>query len=360
MSSPPPEKKLKTSNNNDAGAPTTTSWRTKCIEKFNLQPAPKGWEKSVAIGSEDAWKRYYTYRVDKEKNDPRNSSSNYDDSDDEDEDDEDNWQKEAMEMIMYTWAESESFGMGKLTSDCMLKGCKWQWTPQQPNLEWEEEDKLRSADYYAHVWSPYAIPHAIKLTHSWYGKVGWSSYDLAVDWNYMLLDFEEDVGKQKQKYVEICSNNYDVIKTKNLNKTTCNKLRKHLYGASTEQSKLVTCSDRDFWLLIFGSMGSHDKELMEDAKDCSLGYSWCPWKEDGMKQKLFDEKANVNDDVNGEAPTDIKKYSPRWCSWLRYRIMEVTDTIGPISKYYKPPSASKKSSPGHDSDEDGDSYGGGY
>ena len=30
-------------------------------------------------------------------------------------------------------------------------------------LTWEDYEDLRSASYYAHVWSPYAIPHAIHL-----------------------------------------------------------------------------------------------------------------------------------------------------------------------------------------------------
>mmetsp|Transcript_14541 Transcript_14541/g.31600 ORF Transcript_14541/g.31600 Transcript_14541/m.31600 type:complete len:360 (+) Transcript_14541:160-1239(+) len=353
MSSPPPEKKRKSSD----GTASTKSWRDKSIKRFNLQPVPNGWKGSVAVGSDDAWKRYYNYRVDKEKNDPRVSSDsdNYDSDGNSisGDDDEDNWEKEGMQSILYSWTESDINGMERLTK-FMVDGCQWQWTPQRPSLEWEEENKLRSADYYAHVWSPYAIPHAIKLSHSWYGKVGWDSYDLSSDWSYMLLDFEGDIEKSTTKYTELCSNNSDVIKTSHLNKTTCGKIRKFLYGANTQDSKKLTCSDRDFLLLLFGSMGSTDKDLMEDANDCSLGYSWCPWKEEGMKQKLFDAKVPKNDDPNGEPPTTLKGYSPRWCSWLRYRILEVTGSLGPISKHYKPPPAKKASR--HD---DEDSYGNG-
>ena len=205
------------------------------------------------------------------------------------------------------------------------------------------------------MWSPFTIPHAIDLAHSWYFKVGWSSCELATDWKYILLDFEEE--DLANEYVELCSNNYDVIKTTHLNKTTTGKLRKLLYGTNSAASKKVTCNDRDFLLLLFGSMGSTDKDLMEDAPtDTTLGYAWCPWKEEGMKQKLFDAKAPANDDPNGEPPTELKRYNPRWCSWLRYRILEVTDSLGPISKHYKPPSA--KDEDDSNSENDDDSYGG--
>mmetsp|Transcript_17066 Transcript_17066/g.30998 ORF Transcript_17066/g.30998 Transcript_17066/m.30998 type:complete len:366 (+) Transcript_17066:69-1166(+) len=356
--SPPPTKKRKS----EGGSSSETSlWRTKSIERFSLQPVPTGWKASVAVGSEEAWKRYYNYRVDKEKNDPRveeSDSDNYDSDGNsipgDDDDDEGDWEKEGLKSVLFSWAE---YGIMDESEKTMMEGCQWQWTPQSPTLQWEEEGKLRSADYYAHVWSPFAIPHAIKLSHSWYGKVGWDSYDLVTDWSYLLLDFEEDIEHSKKTYVELCSNNYDVIKTSHLNKTTCGKLRKFLYGANSKESKKVTCSDKDFLLLLFGSMGSTDKDLMEDAKDCSLGYSWCPWKEEGMNQKLFDAKAPADDDPNGEPPTALKGYNPRWCSWLRYRILEVSDSVGPISKHYKPPPAKKAS--GRDDDSRGGGYGSG-
>ena len=336
MSSSPPQKKLKSSEEDSA---SSSSWRAKSIEKFELQPVP-GKKGLVDGGTEEAWKRYYMYRTEKEKDDARKKVGSDDDRYDSDgnsvsgDDDEEDTEKEGLRDIVWSWTD---FGMDEMIPKLMVDGCKWQWTPQRPSLNWEEEDKLRSADYYSHVWSPYAIPHAIKLSHSWSGRVRWEGYDLATDWNYMLLDFEVDIENSTKKYTELCSNNYDKIKTTHLNKATCNKLREFLYGANTKQSKKVTCSDKDFLILIFGSMGSTDKNLEEDTKDCSLGYTWCPWKQDGMKERLFNEKAPADDDPSGEPPAALKGYNPRWCSWLRYRILEVTDSLGPISKYYQPP-----------------------
>jgi len=82
-----------------------------------------------------------------------------------------------MSDVIYGWT---SYGMERL-GKLMVESCNWQWTPHEPELSWEDNDKLRSADYYAHVWSPFAIPHAIKLYHSWYGKVGWSYSELSTD-----------------------------------------------------------------------------------------------------------------------------------------------------------------------------------
>ena len=331
----PPEKKRKTL----GGTAISSSWREKSIDKFNLQPVPNKWKDSVAIGSEDAWKRYYNYRVDKEKDDARNISSfsNYNSDGDSIDDYEMKNHDDVLQSLMWSWTDSSFNGMGEMTKRRMLNELEWQWTPLKPKLELEEEDKIRSVDYYSYVWSPYAIPHAIKLTHSWYGQAKYYSYDMATDWNYFLLDFEEDVEQLKLKYTEVCSNHYDVIKTTNLTKATCNKIRKHLYGANNKEVKKVTCSDTNLWILLFGSMGSTDDNLMEDAKDCSLGYSWCPWEDEKMKQMLFDAKAPANDDPNGDPPTDLNRYNPRWCSWLRHRILEVTDSLGPISKHYQPP-----------------------
>jgi len=353
MSSPPLEKKRKSSDG--SAARSTSSWRDKSIEKFNLRPVPDGWKDSVAIGTEDTWERYYMYRVGVEENGVRDDDADGDGSGDDDDDDDDDdrfWNpKRGMDDVLFSW----KFRMTERMTECMVDECLWQWTPQKPDLEWEEEDKLRSANYNSHVWSPYAIPHAIKLSHSWYGKMKWSYYDLATDWQYMLIDFEgedEKDTKEGRMYVELCSNNYDVITTTNLNKTTCTRLRKFLYGTNSNDSKVVTCSDKNFWILLFGSMGSADNDLMEDSMNCTLGYSWCPWKNEAMKNQLFHEKAPADDDPNGEPPTQLKGYNPRWCSWLRYRILDVSDSLGPISKHYKPPPPARSDDDDNDDDDD--------
>jgi hypothetical protein len=74
-----------------------------------------------------------------------------------------------------------------------------------------------------------------------------------------------------------------------------------------------------------------------------------------MKNQLFHEKAPADDDPNGEPPTQLKGYNPRWCSWLRYRILDVSDSLGPISKHYKPPPPAARSDD-DDNYDDNDEY----
>ena len=174
---------------------------------------------------------------------------------------------------------------------------------------------------------------------------------MVTDYHYKLVDFEgSDEVIADGKYMELCSFNNDVIKTPKMNKATVAKLRKFLYGANTKKIKQQTCSDKDFLFLLFGSMGSTDKDLEDDAKEACLGWTWEPWKDDGMKEKLFDLKelfdlkAPAYDDENGVAPTSLEKYYPSRCSWLKYAILKAADSLGPVSQHYKPP-PEKKASP---------------
>mmetsp|Transcript_3662 Transcript_3662/g.5408 ORF Transcript_3662/g.5408 Transcript_3662/m.5408 type:complete len:342 (+) Transcript_3662:31-1056(+) len=329
----PPEKKQK----------ADVTWRSKCISKFGLKEPPS----TVPTGSEDAWKRYYKTRVKIEEDDARLEDEDYDSDGNSIAKEED---AEEVSELMWSWA---TYGMERLEK-LMPEDCKWHWTPQRPKLGWDSDCKLQSADYYAHVWSPFAIPHAIKLYHSWYGKVGWSYSTLNTDYHYMLVDFED--SDEGGKYVQLCSFDDDVIKTSNLNKTAVAKLRKFLYGGNTKKIKQQTCSDKDFLLLLFGSMGSTDEHLEDDAKDACLGWTWVPSNDDDTKEMLFKLKAPEDDDENGVPPTTLGKYYPRRCSWLRYAILKAADALGPISKHYQPP-PEKKASPTRGYD---DSDSGGY
>ena len=109
MSNTPPEKKRKSLD----GTAISSSWREKSIDKFNLQPIPE-WKDSVAIGSEDAWKRYYKYRVDKEKDDARNISfSNYNSDGDSIDDYEMKNHDDVLQSLMWSWTDSSFMVWGK-------------------------------------------------------------------------------------------------------------------------------------------------------------------------------------------------------------------------------------------------------
>jgi len=55
--------------------------------------------------------------------------------------------------------------------------------------EWDEED-LRSSEFGATIYSPYAIPHAVRLEHSYFSRVRWSSREWGVSWRFKLLRFD--------------------------------------------------------------------------------------------------------------------------------------------------------------------------
>ncbi|KAL7523930.1 hypothetical protein ACHAXR_000366 [Thalassiosira sp. AJA248-18] len=180
----------------------------------------------------------------------------------------------------------------------------------------------------------------------------WRTMEFGTIWNYRLIDFEEEETIEDKKYNTLCSNQYedeelraDVIEEKHLNKTTGNKLRTFLFGTHSEDSKSIICSDMNFWLLIFGSMGTTDPNLAEDPMDGNHGYEWQPYLIRETRKKLYELKAVEGDHPEqGDPNGPLKDYYPHGCSWLKYKVLQITGNLGPITKYYKPPTI--KDAPG--------------
>eukprot|EP00550_Attheya_septentrionalis_P005447 CAMPEP_0198298156 /NCGR_PEP_ID=MMETSP1449-20131203/39851_1 /TAXON_ID=420275 /ORGANISM="Attheya septentrionalis, Strain CCMP2084" /LENGTH=380 /DNA_ID=CAMNT_0043999345 /DNA_START=105 /DNA_END=1247 /DNA_ORIENTATION=+ len=337
------------------------SWRLQSIQRFGLRPVPPAWASAVAGGTEEAWKKYYKYRCqtegikEEEGGDDNMDKEEQGDDDDDDYDwgDEDYGSKELMEE----W--KKKLGYMKYEA----KDCGWQWTPKFGYLTWDDNE-IRSAEYYCHVWSPFAIPHAIALEHRYHRRPRYSTMEFYTVWSYRLVDFEEedddddDDDDEAKKYTELCSNCFEdeamrasVIQTSNLNMKTVHKLRRFLYGSVNAESKKTTCSDLGFLLLLFGSMGTVD--LGEDPKHGWLGYDWSPDEE--LRKKLFDDKVPEDGDLEeGDPPESIDNYYPSGCSWLRHRVLEITDNLGPIFKHYRHPTI--KDAPGYRSPDDEESY----
>jgi hypothetical protein len=319
----------------------TTSWRDKCITKFNLRPVPDAWTDSVARGSESAWERYYHRRCKEERTHEEKYGDQYNsDGDLIDEEEEDSHGPESNKSLMQSW----KWAMEDILEEnkYLVEGCQWMWTPFIGSVDWDDS-RLISANYYSTVWSPYVIPHAVELHHYYHSKPGWSKIDFYTEWEYYLRDFEEEESKSV-KYQQLCSNRLeriDVIKTPGLNKETYNKLRSFLYGTHSPESEAITCSALNFWRLIFASMGTTDPKLGDTLRYLGcVGYHW--EIDDKLRKKLHDEKAvepEDEDDPNGRM---ISK-----CSWLRHKILEITDNLGPVTKYYEGP----KMEDGCDSDE---------
>ena len=64
-------------------------------------------------------------------------------------------------------------------------------------------------------------------------------------------------------------------------------------------------------------------------KSGDLGYTWKPDKE--MRRTLYDAKAKEGgEDPNG--PFD--EYFPEGCSWLKHRVLGITNRLGPVTQHY--------------------------
>ena len=86
-------------------------------------------------------------------------------------------------------------------------------------------------------------------------------------------------------------------------------------------------------------MGTTNPDLANDPYHCNLGYSWTPNRQERkMLYKLKAKEGNEDDDdfcCDPDKPFD--EYYPDGCSWLKHRVMEITDGLGPVLKHYHAP-----------------------
>ena len=119
-----------------------------------------------------------------------------------------------------------------------------------------------------------------------------------------------------------------------MNKRTCKVLRELLYGSYSKESKRMTCSNKNFWLLLFGSMGTTDPDLETDpmggyGEGSYLGYVWGQCMDKDLRMKLYSQKAAEKDDPEGDPNGPFGEYYPKGCSWLKHRLLEITNSLGP-------------------------------
>lgn len=290
-------------------------WRDKCIHKFKLQSVPESWQDQVSRGSETAWEMYYKYRNNLLSNEKKTGESYLDDD-------------EGEGNLLRVWKEK----LDDLADEVSQSGdnwrYKWQTSLRAGNLEWEDGEELRSAEYYGHVWSPYAIPHAIHLEQRHHSRCRQTTVELSVVWGYKLLDFEEPQDEDEdEEFTTICSNCYedeelraDVIDVSNLNRNTVHRLRRLLFGTSSHSEQI--CDDFSFLRLLFGSMGTFDNESLMGG---CIGYSWrIPHSPPGQREKM------IKDGVIGE--DDYPEIF-----WLEYSMRQATGALRPIDDYYTAP-----------------------
>lgn len=80
-----------------------------------------------------------------------------------------------------------------------------------------------------------------------------------------------------------------------------------------------------------------------------VGYHW--EIDDTLRKKLYDEKA-LEIDVGADPNELFAKYCRRGgISWLRHRVLEITDNLGDVTKHFEGPKLK-------DDGDDSDNYGG--
>ena len=150
-----------------------------------------------------------------------------------------------------------------------------------------------------------------------------------------MWDFEDE--DFKGEYTLLCSNRLeriDNIKTPGLNKTVYKKLWSFLFGSASNESEEVICSALNFWRLIFASMDTTDSDLSTTLSyHRCVGYHW--EIDDALRKKLHDEKA-LEIDVGADPNELFTKYCRRGgISWLRHRVLEITDNLGDVTPNLK-------------------------
>jgi nicotinamidase-related amidase len=170
----------------------TVDWRSRCIEEFQLQPIPSSgeWQEQVARGSEQAWKRYYDHRKRQQQlqQEMQDETSTY-------------WEEDSPDQAL--WEEWDNELGGEVDEVFHRHPDRdISWWPSHLRLGemiWEDCDEVRTAEFYAHVWSPYAIPHAIQLKHRYHRRVRYSSMEFYAVWGFYCLTLRLTVNQTPSK-----------------------------------------------------------------------------------------------------------------------------------------------------------------
>jgi hypothetical protein len=269
---PAAKKQKKISKNSSASAQKEEDpidWRRKCIEKFHLQELPESCEDSKLISlskSDDStWKRYYKFRsllqqVTKES--------------DEDED------PEGEIGLLREFRDHMEEVAGEIS-------CSW-WKKHVMqtilDLCWEDED-LRTIEAQATIFSPLAIPHALRFQHRHHHRTRQSTVEFYCYWHFQLLRFD---GKPIQSKSDAQVSIGDYV-TLNHAQTFFKDLDD--YGLKGSQSYLA----------------DNQMELL-----CNNGFLECPNVQEGPNgDSLWEAVQDI--DVHNFTPTTVH----RMRHWLR-------------------------------------------
>ena len=312
-------------------------WRSRCIESFGLLPAPKNWRD---CSTEWAWERYYHFRsLTQEQFDPCRQHGTHTFVLGDEIEDSCLWSQQLRDELRSKMdnLQKEIFGVD---GDDVL----WDYTAWiGSDLRFKGHNRVGTVTHHAVVWSPFAIPHAVRLEHYYHHHSRAYSREFRVSWSYRLFDFE-DLNFQASRKTELCSNTWnrnDNVRARNLSAGTVELLGTFLFGprfggVTSENSmslddyddskNILDIDDYSFLRLLFGSMATFDfgKEHSGDG----FGYRWKPSEEEFQKMAL--EGA-----LDG---TDLEETSDISLPWLAHRIKEITHTLTSAESYYRPPS----------------------
>ncbi|CAB9522774.1 hypothetical protein SEMRO_1339_G264290.1 [Seminavis robusta] len=325
------------------------TWKERCIQEFDLRPLPLSWNEKVVEQTEEASERYYLLRkkgfARKAEVEDR-EESDLDDSDDEG----------TLEGLLEGLLEELRDKLEDMSTNIFGEDAPWKWQTSlsAKDLTWDaysSSDRLMTGTFQGLVWSPYAIPRAVSLEHYYYRRPSMRTMSFRVEWSYKLLNFEADGVMQlfeaERKWTVICANGYDnerlrldCIVDRNLTRATIRLLKSFLCGAKSNKTDLffkdAICSDFDFILLVFASMGTID---FESIKCIWMGYQWPPSSrnQDDLCNKMIKEKA---------IETKEEFENLECVSWLEYRIRKITKNLRPTDKFYHDPT--NEDAPGYD------------
>jgi hypothetical protein len=340
-----------------------TDWRRKCIEKFHLQELPESCEDSKLISlskSDDStWKRYYEFRSLLQKEGKE--------SDDDEDPEGDIGLLREFRNLMKGVADEIS--------------CPW-WKKHvmQTILDssWDDDD-LRTVEVQATIFSPVAIPHALRFQHRHHNRSRLSSVEFYCYWHFQLLRFDgkpiqsksdaqvsigdyitldhaktffKDLDhyglKGSQSYLaddqmEVLCNNgllecpnvqgpngdniwtaVEDIDVHNFTPTTVNRMRRWLriadpsvFGRKAGRRKppLLLLNDFEFLRLLFASVGGEDDFVTTKTGGSSPGYTWRP-DSDFFRHYDLTEHVSTN--------------------WLDYQARLVSGALRPFDIYYQP------------------------
>lgn len=168
-------------------------WRAKSIEKFGLLPLPDEWatEELTAISQADnaTWKRYYRRRRKRASQKEQRTSHldpeecyGYDDYDDLSDS---NLIKEIQAALV-----EEAKKIGGDGAAMWLKHASVSFGQSS----WEDLDDIRSGTYFGCMYSPYALPRALRLRNVYHLRAGYYSCEFFTHWKFCLERFDGQPG----------------------------------------------------------------------------------------------------------------------------------------------------------------------